>query len=211
MSDTTDPASDGDTSDDPGGSADAGAATTTPTFSQADIDRIVRDRLNRQKAQFADYDELKTRAARLDEIEAAQKTELEKAQEKLQQFEKQAADATQLAADNALRAAVISEAARKNVVDPDAVLALLDKSLLELDDSGAPKNLSDAIDSLLQAKPYLAGTRPTGSADLGARGSSEPGQLSREDISALSAAGKHAEILQAKAQGRLANVLGTKP
>lgn len=181
------------------------------TFTQTELDRHIADRLVRQKAQFADYDELKTRASKLDEIEAAQKTELEKAQERTAQLEKQAADATQLAADNALRAAVISEAARKNVVDPDAVLAMLDKSLLELDDSGAPKNLSDAIDSLLQAKPYLAGTRPTtGSADLGARGSSAPGQLSREDISALSAAGKHAEILQAKAEGRLADVLGTK-
>lgn len=33
------------------------------TFSQSDVDRIVADRLNRERAKFADYDDLKKRAA----------------------------------------------------------------------------------------------------------------------------------------------------
>lgn len=52
-----------------------------PSFTQADIDRIVKERLSRQAEKYADYNELKTKAAKLDEAEQAKKTELEKAQE----------------------------------------------------------------------------------------------------------------------------------
>lgn len=34
-----------------------------PTFTQAEVDRILNDRLARERAKFADYDELKERAA----------------------------------------------------------------------------------------------------------------------------------------------------
>nr|DAL14419.1 MAG TPA_asm: Major head protein [Caudoviricetes sp.] len=33
-----------------------------PTFTQADVDRIVRERVQRERAKFADYDDLKTKA-----------------------------------------------------------------------------------------------------------------------------------------------------
>lgn len=48
------------------------------TFTQADLDRIVGERLARERQQYADYDDLKTRAAKLDEIEQAQRSETEK-------------------------------------------------------------------------------------------------------------------------------------
>ena len=36
--------------------------TPEPTFTQADLDRIVRERVKREREKFADYDELKVRA-----------------------------------------------------------------------------------------------------------------------------------------------------
>lgn len=54
----------------------------TPPASQADLDRIISDRVARERAKFADYDDLKAAAGRLAEIEEANKTELEKAIEK---------------------------------------------------------------------------------------------------------------------------------
>ena len=48
------------------------------TFTQADIDRII----NKRFAKYADYDELKAKAERLDEIEEANKTELQKVTER---------------------------------------------------------------------------------------------------------------------------------
>lgn len=54
----------------------------TPPASQADLDRIISERVSRERAKFADYDDLKTAAGRLAEIEEANKTELDKAIEK---------------------------------------------------------------------------------------------------------------------------------
>lgn len=48
------------------------------TFTQADVDRIVADRLSREKAKYSDYDELKAKADQFDEAEAANKSEADK-------------------------------------------------------------------------------------------------------------------------------------
>lgn len=55
----------------------------TPPASQADLDKIIADRLSRERGKFADYDDLKTKAEKLDELEAAGKTEVEKLTERL--------------------------------------------------------------------------------------------------------------------------------
>lgn len=53
----------------------------TPPASQADFDRIIGDRLTREKAKYADYDEVKAKAAELDQAKDAQKSELERERE----------------------------------------------------------------------------------------------------------------------------------
>ena len=63
-----------------------------PIESQADLDRVIRDRLERERSKFADYDDLKARASKLDEIEEAAKTELEKAVERATAAEQKAAE-----------------------------------------------------------------------------------------------------------------------
>lgn len=72
---------------------DAPKAPEGKTFTQDDVDRIVKDRLAKEKARTADYDELRAKAAKLDEQEAASKSELEKATERLAEAEKRAAEA----------------------------------------------------------------------------------------------------------------------
>ena len=57
-------------------------ATQEKTFTQAELDKIVADRLTRERAKYADYDALSKKAARLDQLEEASKTELQKATEK---------------------------------------------------------------------------------------------------------------------------------
>lgn len=63
-----------------------------PPASQADLDRIISDRVARERAKFADYDDLKAAAGRLAEIEEANKTELDKALEKAAAAEQRLAD-----------------------------------------------------------------------------------------------------------------------
>lgn len=52
------------------------------SFTQAELDAIVRDRLKREREKYADYDSLKEKASKYDEYEQASKSELEKATER---------------------------------------------------------------------------------------------------------------------------------
>ena len=54
-----------------------GAQTTdTKTFTQAELDAVVKDRLKREREKYSDYEDLKAKAAKFDEAEEANKTEL---------------------------------------------------------------------------------------------------------------------------------------
>lgn len=53
----------------------------TPITSQEDLDRIIGKRLERATAKFADYDDLKAKAAKYDEMEEAKKTEIQRERE----------------------------------------------------------------------------------------------------------------------------------
>lgn len=55
---------------------------TEKTFTQAELDSIVKDRLKRANEKYADYESLKEKASKFDEIEQANKSELEKANER---------------------------------------------------------------------------------------------------------------------------------
>lgn len=70
------------------GASTATAATgADKTFTQADIDRIVADRLSRERGKFADYDDLKAKATKFDEFQESQKTDLEKANDRIAALE----------------------------------------------------------------------------------------------------------------------------
>ena len=66
-----------------GNEATKAEQTTEKTFTQAELNAIVNDRLGREKAKYSDYDDMKAKAAKFDELEEANKTELQKASEKL--------------------------------------------------------------------------------------------------------------------------------
>ncbi|MFR8900877.1 hypothetical protein [Hominenteromicrobium sp.] len=50
------------------------------TFTQAEMNAIIQDRLTRERGKYADYETLKVKAAKFNEAEEAGKTELQKAQ-----------------------------------------------------------------------------------------------------------------------------------
>lgn len=49
--------------------------------SQADLDRIIEQRLARERSKFGDYDDLKKKAQELDKLREGEKSELQKAQD----------------------------------------------------------------------------------------------------------------------------------
>ena len=93
----------------------AGAAGgTTPqneerTFTQAQLDAIVTDRLNRERAKFADYETLKDKAAKFDAAEEAGKSDLQKATDRAAALEKELNDLKQSQTASAMRARVAAD------------------------------------------------------------------------------------------------------
>ena len=88
-------------------------AETERTFTQAELDAIVGDRLKRERAKYADYDEFKAKAAKYDEAEEASKSELQKAVEERDKYK---AELEKLAAE-AKRAEKVAKVAAEKGVD----------------------------------------------------------------------------------------------
>lgn len=61
----------------------------TPPATQADLDRIIENRLARERQKVADYNELKAKAAKFDEAQEAKKTTEQKAAERIAALEKE--------------------------------------------------------------------------------------------------------------------------
>ena len=57
----------------------ANTGTGERTFSQADVDRMIAERLSREQKKYADYDALKAAKEELNKLKDGQKRELEKA------------------------------------------------------------------------------------------------------------------------------------
>ena len=171
----------------------AQAGAQEKTFTQAELDKIVTDRLNRQKAQFGDVDDLKAKAAKLEELENQSKSDTDKLIAATEKANKQAADAderarvaTEKANETLKRAAVIAQATKAGAVDGEDVYRLLDPSKLTIDDNGDIPGLDLAVNGLLEAKPHLRGapaprTTPA-SFDGGGQGGTSPPGMSMDDL-----------------------------
>lgn len=142
-------------------------------FTQADVDRIVGERLAKQKAQFKDYDDLRTKAAEFDKLTEAQKTELQKAVERAEKAEGTVAAATQRLVQAEVKAIATGEFA-----DPsDAHLYLGDLSPYVKSGDVDSEAIEAALKDVLKAKPHLAARTSSTDVGLGARnaGGTSPG------------------------------------
>lgn len=78
--------------------------TNTPeggkTFTQEEPEQIIGERLARERLKFEDYEDLKAKAAKFDEIEENSKSELQKAQESANSYK---AELEKLKAANTVR------------------------------------------------------------------------------------------------------------
>ena len=127
---------------------------------QAYIDRINSRTRRDERNKFKDYNDLKARAARADELEQAQLTGAEKMEARAIEAEKKVTDAQAQIADAMIASQVKVRASQMGVVDPDAAFVLLDRTNVQYVD-GAVTGVDDAIASLLEDKPYLRGTNRT--------------------------------------------------
>jgi len=79
----------------------------TPPATQEELNRIISERVSREKAKFADYGDLKAKAARLTEIETANLSEADKASKRIADAESEVAKVPARVAD-ALRDSLIA-------------------------------------------------------------------------------------------------------
>lgn len=70
---------------------DGGSEPKEPkTFTQEDLDKIVRDRLAKEKGKYADFDKFKAASEELEKIKQSQMTEAEKQAEELKRLQNEA-------------------------------------------------------------------------------------------------------------------------
>lgn len=142
-----------------GGSGTTGGGQQTgsqeKTFTQSDVDRIVSERLAREREKYRDYDQVKADAEAWRKQQEGQKTELQKAQEKAQQAEAQKAEALARANDRLIKAEVKVMSVELGIVDPDAAYALMDRANVKVNDDGSVSGVKEALETLLKTKTYL--------------------------------------------------------
>lgn len=103
----------------------------------------------------------------LKRMQEASLSDSEKRDKRLAELERQEANWQRERQDLLLRNAVQAQAVRLGFLDPTDAYGLLDRSAIEFEDDGAPKNLDSVLATLLKAKPHLAAN---GSVNAGARG-----------------------------------------
>lgn len=132
-------------------------ATGTPTpeekkFTQADLDRLITERLARETKKYADYDTIK---AELKRVKETGQSDVQKLQETVNDLTAKMTAAEAKAMANLVKSSVVAAAARLDFNDPQDAYRLLDIASLEVADDGSIKGLDAILQKLLADKPYL--------------------------------------------------------
>ena len=130
------------------------------TFTQDEVNRMMGQARRDARSQFSDYSELKSRAAKADELEQANLTEAERLEARVSDAEKRATDAQGQVSSAMIASEVKVRATQMGIVDPDAAFLLLDKKNVAYNVTDGVSGVDDALAQLLEEKPYLrAGNR----------------------------------------------------
>lgn len=130
-----------------------GATQGEKTFTQEQVNAIVGDRVKQERSKYLDYESLKEKAAKFDAAEKANKTELQKATEKVDALQKEL-DALkaegavrqireEVATANGVPASLLSGTTKEDCeAQAKALLEFAGKSgYPQVKDGGTPKNV----------------------------------------------------------------------
>lgn len=140
--------------------AGIGGSDLPRTFTQAELDEVLKDRLDRERKKFADYGEIKKE---LDQLKAdaekrkkAEMSEVERLQAEIKDIQAKHDEIATRYVEMQMRGAVEREAAKLGFHDPSDAYLMLDFDGLELDDDGTSvKGADKAVAELAKAKPHL--------------------------------------------------------
>ena len=111
------------------------------TFTQSEVNNLIKERLERERSKYKDFDDLKAKAAKFDEMEEANKSELQKMSEKAQSLEAEL---------NAMKKAAEVRSIREKVATETGVPA----SLLTGETQEDCKAQAEAIKDFAHPKEY---------------------------------------------------------
>lgn len=124
-------------------------------FTQEDVNKIIADRLERERKKYSDYEELKVAAEKLEAMQAEQEEEEKVLAEKLADSEARRRELEIEAQERRIQNVVLTEAARMGFNDPSDAYLHVSVSNLELDEAGQPVNVTEQLEALKESKPYL--------------------------------------------------------
>lgn len=173
-------------------------------MTQDELDALITKRLERERKKHADYEEKAKRLAELEKAEEERKkaamteaerlkAEKEEAAKKAEEAAEQAKQAQEKANQRIISTEIKSIARALNAYNPADVLALLDKTGIEIDDEGNVQGVEDAVKALKEVKPWMF-KRP-----VGADASSGSNPAKNPPVNELSAKEKELEETKAAA------------
>lgn len=140
----------------PEGDGTAEQDKSAASFTQADVDRLIADRLKRERDKYRDYNDLKSKAAEFDKAAEAQKTAEQKAVEQAQVAQQRADQLLQRAVRSEIRALAADKFA-----DPDDPGGFLDVTrYIGADGDVDVDAIRTDLDELLTRKPHLGKAEP---------------------------------------------------
>jgi len=138
------------------------------TFTQSELQAIINDRLERERAKYSDYDDIKDAAEKWNEHRQAQMSELEKAQTRIAELEAAQERAREEAAQTLIRSAFLAEAAKLGATHPEDAYLLAELDGIEIDEGGNVQGVTDAVKALAEAGRLVMGKPRAPSLDGGA-------------------------------------------
>lgn len=174
---------DGDNDGD-GGTGDGEQGTSTRTFDESYV-KGLRNEAAKHRAERNKLQE------QLDELKRKDMTDKERAEQERDEATKRAEAAEQRARAASARAAIAAAAVEAKAVDVSTVQDLL-SGKITFDDAGEPVDVKDAVDALLEAKPFLKNTGAGRSGEGAASGNGASdrgrGKLTIEQLRGMSPA-----------------------
>lgn len=127
-------------------------AAAEKTFTQAEFNRHLKQRLDEERAKYADYDDLKKKA---EALEAANKSELEKAIEKANRLEARQKEMEAQTRERVITAEAKQIAATLGFSKPEKAIKLADLSQVTYGEDGTVSGVKEALEALAADMPEL--------------------------------------------------------
>jgi hypothetical protein len=125
----------------------------TPPASQEELDRIIENRLNKERSKYADYDELKQAKSKYDEHIESQKSDQQKAIDDARG--EASTEVTQKFLTKLVRSEVKTIASVLGFNDPTDAFQVLGEELPVKDDEPDTDAIKALVEKLATDKPYL--------------------------------------------------------